>query len=79
MAYIDGSVTVVIKYGDQTAGYANVVIVPESKAVALTLDEYAFTLSTDQDVADSKVIKATLKDQYDGDAAVDLARLVLHI
>ncbi len=67
----EGTVVVVVRYGDVIVGYANITVVPESKAAAYTLSEYNFTLSIEAAAEDSKEITVTLKDQYGNDAAVD--------
>lgn len=66
----EGSVVVIVKYGDTIVGYANVSVVPESKAVAFSLSEYKFTLSTKAAAQDSKEITVTLKDQYGENARI---------
>ena len=67
----EGTVVVVVRYGDVIVGYANITVVPESKAAAYTLSDYSFTLSTLDTVEDSKVVTVTLKDQYGNDAKVE--------
>jgi hypothetical protein len=60
-----GSAVIVVKYDDKIIGTVTVSVGAERKAVSLTLDTYAVTLSNNFD--DTKIVKITVKDQFGDD------------
>ena len=68
-----GAVVIVVKHDGKSIGAISITIGPARKAVSLTADSYAFTLSNSTLFHDTKTIELTVKDQFGEKVSLDYA------